>query len=114
MMSTYSRWDAAGSVGEYEELSEKKRIRRKRQRQPRGNAAARYAPVQNRYGCATIPQKRRRGVSVVSHGHVLMENRTGLPVAGRLTKAITAAECQAAIEMLEAATKGRGEACRRD
>ena len=114
MMSTYSRWDAAGSVGKYEELSEKKRIRRKRRRQPRGDAATRYAPVQNRSGCATIPQKLRRGISFVPHGHVLMENRTGLPVAGRLTEAITAAECQAAIEMLEAATKGRGEACPRD
>ena len=40
--------------------------------------------------------------------HVLMENRNGLPIAGRVSEAITAAEWEAAIEMLETATKGKG------
>jgi len=38
-------------------------------------------------------------------GHVLMENRSGLPVAARVTEAITDAEWEAALEMLAAATK---------
>jgi transposase len=40
--------------------------------------------------------------------HVLMENRTGLPVACQVTEAITHAEWKAAVEMLKAATQGRG------
>ena len=35
--------------------------------------------------------------------HVLMENQSGLPVAGRATEAITHAEWETAIEMLAVA-----------
>jgi transposase len=38
--------------------------------------------------------------------HILMENRTGLPVAGRVTEAITQAEWVAAVEMLTEITGG--------
>ena len=41
-------------------------------------------------------------------GHVLMENRNGLPVAGRVTEATTSAEWEAALDMLTAvAPSGR-------
>jgi transposase len=40
-------------------------------------------------------------------GHVLMENRSGLPVAARVTEASSDAEWAAALEMLEATTRGR-------
>ena len=39
--------------------------------------------------------------------HVLMENRSGLPVAGRTTEAITDAEWEAAQEMLAEATRSK-------
>ena len=41
-------------------------------------------------------------------GHVLMENRHGLPVAGRVTEAMTSAEWEAAVTMLKETTKGKG------
>jgi len=40
-------------------------------------------------------------------GHVLMENRSGLPVAARVTHATADAETQAAIEMIDDVTHGR-------
>ena len=39
--------------------------------------------------------------------HTLMENRNGMPVAVRATKAITQAEWEAALEMLKAVRQGR-------
>jgi transposase len=41
-------------------------------------------------------------------GHVLMENRSFLPVAAMVTEAITDAEWKAAIAMLRVATRGKG------
>jgi transposase len=41
-------------------------------------------------------------------GHVLMENRQGLSVAGRVTEAITQAEWETAAQMLAQVTQGRG------
>jgi transposase len=70
--------------------------------------------LRDTHECKTDPdaqlyRKSAGGAFQLCHmAHVLMENRTGLPVAGRLTEAITAAEWEAAIEMLEAATQGRG------
>jgi transposase len=40
-------------------------------------------------------------------GHVLMENRSGLPVAGTVTQATTQAEWQAAVEMIESLNHGQ-------
>ena len=58
---------------------------------------------------ATLYKKSLGGGFQLCHmGHVLMENRSGLPVAGRVTSATTAAEWEAALEMLMTTTKGKG------
>jgi len=58
---------------------------------------------------AQLYRKSAGGAFQLCHmAHVLMENRTGLPVGGRVTEAITAGEWEAALEMLEVATKGKG------
>ena len=58
---------------------------------------------------AKLYRKSAGGAFHLCHmGHVLMENRHGLPVGGRVTEAITDAEWDAAIEMLREATKGKG------
>jgi transposase len=41
-------------------------------------------------------------------GHILMENRHGLPVAGRISEATTAAEWESATAMLARTTQGKG------
>jgi len=70
--------------------------------------------LRDTHECKTDPdarlyRKSAGGAFQLCHmAHVLMENRTGLPVAGRVTEAITAGEWDAAIEMLEAATGGKG------
>lgn len=57
---------------------------------------------------AQLYKKSAGGVFQLAYmGHLLMENRSGLPVMGRVTQATTAAEWNAALEMLEAATAGR-------
>jgi transposase len=48
------------------------------------------------------------GFQLCHRGHVLMENRTGLPVDVRVTEASTAAEWEAAVEMLRVTTQGNG------
>jgi IS5 family transposase len=58
---------------------------------------------------ATLYRKSAGGPFQLCHmAHVLMENRTGLPVAGQVTEAITQAEWKAGVEMLKAATQGQG------
>jgi transposase len=58
---------------------------------------------------AKLYRKSAGGAFQLCHmGHVLMENRSGLPVAGQVTEAITDAEWDAAIEMLRNETRGRG------
>lgn len=58
---------------------------------------------------AKLYRKSAGGAFQLCHmGHVLMENRHGLPVAGRVTEAITDAEWDAAVEMLQAVTRGSG------
>jgi len=50
---------------------------------------------------AQLHRKSAGGEFKLCHmGHVLMDNRHGLPVAGRVTEAITSAEWDAALEML--------------
>ncbi len=57
---------------------------------------------------AQLYRKSAGGAYQLCHmGHVLMENRHGMPVSVRITEAITAGEWDAAIEMLEAISKGR-------
>jgi transposase len=58
---------------------------------------------------AVLYKKSAGGESRLCHmGHVLMENRNGLPVSARITEAITSAEWEAALEMLQATTQGKG------
>jgi len=70
--------------------------------------------LRDTHECKTDPdaqlyRKSAGGAFKLSHmAHILMENRHGLPVAGRVTEATTAAEWEAAIEMLQTATKGKG------
>jgi transposase len=57
---------------------------------------------------AQLYRKSAGGAFRLCHmGHVLMENRNGLPIAGKVTEAITRAEWEAAIEMLQQASKGK-------
>lgn len=58
---------------------------------------------------ATLYRKSAGGAFHLCHmGHLLMENRNGLPVAGRVTEAITDAEWSAAVDMLKVTTRGKG------
>ena len=69
--------------------------------------------LRDTHECKTDPdaqlyRKSAGGAFQLCHlGHVLMENRNGLPVAARVTEAITDAEWETALEMLGAAT-GQG------
>jgi hypothetical protein len=57
---------------------------------------------------AQLYRKSAGGAFRLCHmGHVLMENRNGIPVAGKVTEATTRAEWEAAIEMLQQASKGK-------
>jgi len=57
---------------------------------------------------AKLYKKSAGGVFQLAYmGHLLIENRNGLPVMAQVTQATTAAEWDAAIEMLEAVTQGR-------
>src|ERR1700704_366512 len=70
--------------------------------------------LRDTHECKTDPEaqlyrKSAGGAFQLSHmAHVLMENRNGLPVAGKVTEAITSAEWEAAIEMLQTTTKCKG------
>ena len=69
--------------------------------------------LRDTHECKTDPdaqmyRKSAGGAFKLSHmAHVLMENRHGLPVAGMVTEASTAAEWEAALEMLRTATQGK-------
>lgn len=57
---------------------------------------------------AQLYRKSGGGAFQLCHmGHILMENRHGLPVDARVTEATTAAEWDAALEMLASATQGQ-------
>lgn len=57
---------------------------------------------------AQMYRKSAGGAFKLSHmGHILMENRQGLAVAGKVTQATTAAEWEAALEMMRTATQGK-------
>src|SRR5207249_1311834 len=63
--------------------------------------------LRDTHECTTDPdarmyRKSTGGAFQLCHlGHVLMENRNGLPVAARVTEASTDAEWEAAVEMLK-------------
>jgi len=57
---------------------------------------------------AQLYRKSAGGAFQLCHmAHILMENRHGLPVDARVTEATTAAEWEAALQMLSTATQGR-------
>jgi len=68
--------------------------------------------LRDTHECKTDPdahlfRKSAGGAFQLCHmGHILMENRNGLPVDARVTEATTAAEWEAALSMLSAATQG--------
>jgi len=69
--------------------------------------------LRDTHECKTDPdahlyRKSAGGAFQLCHmAHVLMENRYGLPVAGKVTEATRSAEWEAALEMLRDATQGR-------
>lgn len=91
-----------------------KSYQKKEEPPEKGSGSRGEVLLRDTHECKTDPdaqlyRKSGGGAFQLCHmGHVLMENRTGLPVAARVTEAITAGEWDAAMEMLEAATKGRG------
>jgi transposase len=91
-----------------------KSYQKKEEPPEKGSGSRGETLLRDTHECKTDPdaqlyRKSAGGAFQLCHmAHVLMENRTGLPVAGRVTEAITTGEWEAAIEMLEAATKGRG------
>lgn len=78
-----------------------------KQNPPKSGSGARGKTIlRDTHECKTDPDARMYrkslgGEARLCHmGHVLMENRNGLPVAARVTEAITDAEWDAAVEML--------------
>jgi|SRR5579863_1412797 len=95
-------WASAKSYQKKEEPPEK------------GSGSRGETLLRDTHECKTDPdaqlyRKSAGGAFQLCHmAHVLMENRTGLPISGKVTEAITSAEWEAAIEMLQTATKGKG------
>ena len=69
--------------------------------------------LRDTHECKTDPdarlyRKSSGGAYQLCHmGHVLMENRNGMPVVGRVSEATSAAEWEMALEMLNEVTQGR-------
>jgi transposase len=97
-----------------EAWASKKSFQKKPEPPEQGSGSRGEVLLRDTHECKTDPdarlyRKSAGGEYLLCHmAHVLMENRNGLPVAGRVTEAITTAEWEAAKAMLEAATKGRG------
>ena len=92
-----------------------KRSYQKKERPPaEGSGSRGEMLLRDTHECRTDPEaqlyrKSAGGEFQLCHmGHVLMENRSGLPVAVRVTEAITDAEWDAALEMLAAVGKPGG------
>lgn len=70
--------------------------------------------LRDTHECKTDPdaqlyRKSAGGPYILCHmAHVMMENRHGLPVAGKVTEALPQAEWDAALEMLQAVRQGKG------
>ena len=91
-----------------------KKSYQKRAEPPVGGSGSRgEVLLRDTHECKTDPdaqlyRKSAGGEFKLCHmAHILMENRTGLPVAGRVTEAITQAEWVAAVEMLTQITGGK-------
>jgi transposase len=78
----------------------------------KGSGCAGELLLRDTHECTTDPdarlfRKSSGGAFQLCHmGHVLMENRNALPVMGRVTEAVTNAEWDAALDMLEAVSGG--------
>lgn len=96
-----------------EAWASKKSFQKKEEPPEEGSGSRGELLLRDTHECKTDPDAKLYkksaggGFQLCHMGHVLMENRNGLPVAGRVTEAITDAEWNAAVEMLKAATNGR-------
>lgn len=96
-----------------EAWASKKSYQKKDEPPARGSGRRGKALLRDRHECRTDPDAHmfRKGLGSTPQlchmGHVLMENRNGLPVAGRVTEAINSAEWDAGVEMLEAVNGSR-------
>jgi transposase len=96
-----------------EAWASQKSFRKKEDPPDQGSGSRGELLLRDTHECTTDPDAKmykksaRGGFQLCHMAHVLMENRNGLPVAGRVTEAITDAEWDAAVEMLQATTQGR-------
>lgn len=94
-----------------EAWASKKSYRKKEEPPTAGSGSRGEVLLRDTHECTTDPdaqmfRKSAGGEFKLCHmGHVLTENRTGLPVVGRVTEAITSAEWDAALDMLSMVTK---------
>ena len=97
-----------------EAWASKKSFQKKPEPPTKGTGSRGEMLLRDTHACQTDPdaqlyRKSAGGEFQLCHmAHLLMENRTGLPVAGRVTQATSAAEWEAAIEMLAATTHVNG------
>jgi len=95
-----------------EAWASKKSYVKKENPPPQGSGCGGEMLLRDTHECTTDPdarlfRKSSGGAFQLCHmGHVLMENRNGLPIMGRVTEAITSAEWEAALEMLQGVTGG--------
>jgi len=97
-----------------EAWASKKSFQKKEEPPKQGSGSRGELLLRDTHACQTDPdaqlyRKSAGSAFQLCHmGHVLMENRYGLPVAGCISEATTAAEWQAALEMLRQTTQGKG------
>ena len=96
-----------------EAWASKKSFQAKPEPPEKGTGSRGELRLRDTHECRTDPdaklyKKSQGGGFQLCHmAHVLMENRTGMPVACRVTEATTAGEWEAACEMLQAVLQGR-------
>lgn len=97
-----------------EAWASKKSFQKKEEPPEQGSGSRGELLLRDTHACQTDPdaqlyRKSAGSAFQLCHmGHVLMENRHGLPVAGCISEATTAAEWEAATAMLRQTTQGRG------
>ena len=93
-----------------EAWASKKSYQKKENPAAEGSGARGKVLLRDTYECTTDPdaqmyRKSSGGAFQLCHmAHVLMENRNGLPVAGKVSEAMNSAEWEAALEMLATVT----------
>jgi transposase len=96
-----------------EAWASKKSYQRKEEPPSQGTGSRGEILLRDTHECKTDPdarlyRKSSGGAYQLCHmGHVLMENRNGMPVVGRVSEATSAAELEMALEMLHEVTQGR-------